>query len=240
MMNIAVRPEDLLFIDIETVPLFSSEQDVPEVELALWKKKENLLNQRRENDFVTYQNAGIYAEFGKIICICAGSLCRTNEGISLQIQSFSGKDEKTVLQNFVDYLSYFDQELVLCAHNGKEFDFPFICRRLLINRINLPPVLQIAGKKPWEIRHLDTLELWKFGDFKHYTSLDLLSHVFGIESPKNGMDGSLVFQTYYQENNLPKIRDYCENDVVALCKVFLFQTGNLNWIPELIEVERKV
>lgn len=240
MMNIAVRPEDLLFIDIETVPLFSSEQDVPEVELALWKKKENLLNQRRENDLVTYQNAGIYAEFGKIICICAGSLCRTNEGISLQIQSFSGKDEKTVLQNFVDYLSYFDQELVLCAHNGKEFDFPFICRRLLINRINLPPVLQIAGKKPWEIRHLDTLELWKFGDFKHYTSLDLLSHVFGIESPKNGMDGSLVFKTYYQENNLPKIRDYCENDVVALCKVFLFQTGNLNWIPELIEVERKV
>ena len=92
---------------------------------------------------------------------------------------------------------------------------------MVIHGIELPRVLNLFGKKPWEVPHLDTLQLWKFGDFKHYTSLSLLTEILGIPSPKDDIDGSDVAQVYYKEKNLARIVRYCEKDVLSLAQVIL-------------------
>ena len=216
-----INLKNILFIDIETVPQYSEFNLVPESFSELWKKKSEIINKNAgdENAGELYHRAGIYSEFGKIICISCG--CFTPEN-KFRIKSFYGHDESKILSDFSDMLqnSFNTPNKLLCAHNGKEFDFPYLCRRLLINQMPLPVILDIAGKKPWEIAHLDTMELWKFGDYKSFTSLILLAEVFGIPTPKDDIDGSMVWRVYWEENNLERIVTYCQKDVLTVAQIF--------------------
>ena len=211
--------EKILFLDIETVPQQGNWDDVPEAEQKLWAKKTQW--QRGEDntpeDFYV-ERGGIMAEFGKIICISIGML-EKNE--TLKIKSFYGDDEKTLLEEFGQlFNSPKLRDVILCAHNGKEFDFPWIARRFMINGMMPPTPFQMFGKKPWEINHLDTMELWRFGDYKSFVSLELLAHVFGIPTPKDDINGSMVSSIYYIEKDLFRIVQYCEKDVLTLANVF--------------------
>jgi uncharacterized protein YprB with RNaseH-like and TPR domain len=214
-----LKLDDVLFLDIETVPAVASFDDLSDQHKKLWEKKAMQLS-RKSPDLTAdqlYERAGIYAEFGKVICVSCGFF----SGAQFRIKSFYGDDEKVMLLEFADMLSkHFDTEYqLLCAHNGKEFDFPYLSRRMLINGIELPNILNLAGKKPWEVKHLDTMELWKFGDYKHYTSLDLLTTVFEIPTPKDDIDGSMVGHTYWVEKDLKRIVEYCQKDVVAVAQL---------------------
>jgi predicted PolB exonuclease-like 3'-5' exonuclease len=214
---------NILFLDIETVPAFPAYEQIPEPLRILWEKKAAYLRKETETPDVVYQKAGIYAEFGRIVCISTGMIGLQDEQRVLRLKSFYAAEEKVLLAEFADLITRLCQkrEIDLCAHNGKEFDFPYIARRMLINGVPLPLIFDNAGKKPWEVRYIDTLELWKFGDHKHYTSLDLLTSLFGIESPKSEMDGSQVSQVYWQENNLSRIVEYCRRDVIATAQIML-------------------
>ena len=211
--------EDILFLDIETVPGTSEFSELPENMQALWKKKAGQIGKAtpEKTPEELYQRAGIYSEFGKIVCISCGFL----RGNSFRVKSFYGEHEKDILNNFELLLSrsYSSDRYKLCAHNGKEFDFPYISRRMLINDIKLPAILQSAGKKPWEVQHLDTMELWKFGDYKHYTSLELLTAIFNIPTPKDDIDGSQVAEVYWKDKDLDRIAHYCEKDVLATAQL---------------------
>jgi DNA polymerase elongation subunit (family B) len=223
--------EKILFLDIETVPAYPTYKKLPKRVKKLWDKKaEYLIKNEEDNPERIYPRAGIYAEFGKIICI---SVAFFNKG-KLRIKSYYGDDEKELLSGFADLLNkYFNRpNHLLCGHNAKEFDFPYIARRMLINRIKLPELLDLAGKKPWEVQHLDTMELWKFGDFKSYTSLDLLTAIFDIPTPKDDIDGSEVWRVYWKDKDLNRIKTYCEKDTVAVVQVFKAYRGE-----ELLEEE---
>ena len=213
----------ILFLDIETVPISYEFGALEEKTKQIWDKKTKYLQERdRLTAEEIYEKAGIYAEFGKIICISVGFLVQVKGDAQIRLKSFANKNEKFLLQEFIDLLnSYYNHEsYILCAHNGKEFDYPYISRRLLINELKLPKLLNNAGKKPWEINNIDTLELWKFGDYKHYTSLELLTHIFDIPTPKDDIDGSQVAKIFYEENDLDRIINYCEKDVVAMMQLF--------------------
>ncbi|WP_312321861.1 3'-5' exonuclease [Soonwooa sp.] len=211
--------EKIMFLDIETVPQSEAWSDLDEQTQYLWDKKTK--SQRKEDvpsDIFFEERAGIMAEFGKIICISIGMIDGHDQ---LKIKSFYGDNEKELLLEFCEiFNSPRLRDVILCAHNGKEFDFPYIARRLLINGINPPNVFQMFGKKPWEIPHLDTMELWKFGDWKSYVSLELLAHIFKIPTSKDDIDGSQVAQVYYQDKDLLRIVKYCEKDVLTLCNIF--------------------
>jgi len=170
-----------------------------------------------------YNRAGIYAEFGKIICICAGYFYDNGSALNFKVKAFYGHDENTLLKNFSEMLdkSFNLEEHQLCAHNGREFDFPYIARRCIVNGIPIPALLDNTGKKPWEVRLLDTMEMWKFGDYKSFTSLNLLANLLGIESPKNDMDGSQVWHVYWYDKDLERIKTYCMKDVVTVAQVLL-------------------
>ncbi|MBE0650800.1 MAG: 3'-5' exonuclease [Bacteroidales bacterium] len=212
--------ENILFLDIETVPAYQTFEKVPEKFKKLWEKKAKNLGSKDEDQTAEdlYQRAGIYAEFGKIICISCGFM----NGNEIRLKSFYGDDEKILLEEFSQMLlrHYNRQDSLLCAHNGKEFDFPYLARRMLVQGIELPSILDLAGKKPWEVRHLDTLELWKFGDYKHYTSLELLAAIFDIPTPKDDIDGSQVASVYLEENDLERIAIYCQKDVLTTIQLF--------------------
>lgn len=217
--------DDVLFLDIETVPAYASFDQLPDRFKTLWEKKAELLR-RNDPDSTPdqlYKSAGIYSEFGKIVCIS----CGFNNGSEFRIKSFFGDDEKILLEEFAELLNkhYSGNRYLLCAHNGKEFDFPYIARRMLINHIELPDILNLAGKKPWEVRHLDTMELWKFGDYKHYTSLDLLAAIFEIPTPKDDIDGSMVGQVYWEEKDLDRISTYCNKDVLTIAQLMRCYMG---------------
>ena len=212
----------VLFLDIETVPMERAYEDLDNEFQELWDKK-SLRIDDDQDPAVTYRDRGaIYSEFGKIIVISIGFLHHgENNEISLRVTSLHNSDEKVLLTDFKNMINRFPSNTLLCGHNSKEFDFPYICRRMLINGIEIPSLLDISGKKPWEIQHLDTMELWKFGDRKSYTSLNLLAKIFGIKSSKEMMDGSQVYEEYYENDNLYKIAEYCAEDVIATAQVFL-------------------
>lgn len=219
---------NILFLDIETVPQYSNYQELPEEARPFWNKKAKQLtrNEESEDPDITYQRAGIYAEFGKIVCISCGVVTGSGAEKRMIMKSFFGDDEKILLGNFCDMLSkWAGPEKVLCAHNGKEFDFPFLSRRMIINGVCIPSMLNSAGKKPWEIPHLDTMELWKFGDHKNYTSLNLLAFVLGIPTPKDDIDGSMVCNVYWNEKNIDRIAVYCQKDVLTVAQVYLKLAG---------------
>jgi DNA polymerase elongation subunit (family B) len=222
-MNLSVKLNDILFLDIETVPQKESWKELSKEIQALYEKKTKYQRKEEFTAEAFYDRAGIWAEFGKIICISVGYFVDVAERKQLRITSFFGDNEHTLLTNFKVLLNqhFVKKSNVLCAHNGKEFDFPFIARRMIIHQIELPEKLNLFGKKPWEVPHLDTLELWKFGDYKHYTSLKLLTSILGIPSPKDDIDGSEVAQVYYQEKNMERIVAYCEKDTIAVAQVLL-------------------
>ncbi len=221
--------EKILFLDIETVPQTYHFSELNQKTKELFEAKTRFLQQAEKSFEELYNDrAGIYAEFGKIVCISVGFVNEKKTGRQIRLKSFYHKDEETLLKQFKKLLEdYYNntQQHLLCGHNAKEFDFPYICRRMLINGIPLPALLEIAGKKPWEINHIDTMELWKFGDYKAYTSLALLCHVFNIPTPKDDISGADVARVYYEENNLERIKSYCEKDVIALIQLFLRMRG---------------
>lgn len=232
--------ENLLFLDIETVPEVLNFHDLAQEKQKLWEQKSAYQRKDEISAEEYYERAGIWAEFGKIVCISVGFFHQNGSSKSFRVTSFYG-DERTLLLDFKGLIeNHFEaSKFLLCAHNGKEFDFPYIARRMLILGIPLPSKLDLYGKKPWEVPHIDTLELWKFGDYKHYTSLKLLANVLGIASPKEDMDGSMVREVYYLQNNLKRIVDYCELDVITTAQVFLRLKGEQSLESNyIIKVER--
>ncbi|MBN1950491.1 MAG: 3'-5' exonuclease [Bacteroidales bacterium] len=222
-----INIQDVLFLDIETVPAARAFEDLDPKMQAFWEKKSSFFRTAEQDAAGVYQRAGIYAEFGRIVCISVGIVNFQQTKACLRLKSYASGDEAGLLNSFNEMLNHFcaRRKVYLCAHNGKEFDFPYMARRMLINGIKLPDALDIAGRKPWEVNHLDTMELWKFGDYKHYTSLDLLTALFDIPSPKDDIDGSQVAAVFYEENNLPRIVTYCQQDVVAVTQLLLRYMG---------------
>ncbi|HSJ67616.1 MAG TPA: 3'-5' exonuclease [Anditalea sp.] len=226
---------DILFLDIETASLSENLEDLDPRLQSEWLKKHAQVN---KDDSISptdsyFQKGGIYAEFGQVICIGVGYYVYNPDQDVLQFRtkSYAQASENETLWEFRELLE--KKRWTLCAHNGKEFDFPYLCRRMLINQIPLPEVLQLSGRKPWEIRHLDTLELWKFGDYKHYTRLELLATIFGITSSKEDIDGSQVNETYYKNGGLDSIRQYCLRDVEVTARIYLAYQG----LPSDLHIE---
>ena len=217
----------ILFLDIETVPLRRKFENLATHDQALFEKKTRFQRKDVISPSEYYENAGIWAEFGKIICISTVCVRKNDKGSDLALKSFYGHDEHQILQEFNIYLdkNFKSQSHLLCAHNGKEFDFPYIARRMIINQIPLPEILNLFGKKPWQIKHIDTMDLWKFGDYKTYTSLKLMTNVLGIPSPKDDIDGSEVYRVFYEENEIERIVIYCEKDTIAVAQIFLRLRG---------------
>ena len=232
---------NILFLDIETVPQYSSYSELPEDWKQLWDTKSSSLVKYHEGQTneTLYPRAGIYAEFGKIICISCGVLQGVADQRKLLLKSFAGDDEVVLLSQFNEMLNKWamGEPKFLCGHNGKEFDFPYLCRRMIINKLAIPSILNSSGKKPWEVNHFDTLELWKFGDFKSYTSLNLLAHALGIQTPKDDIDGSMVWQVYWTEKNLQRIVTYCQKDVVTVAQILLRMNGEALIKEENIEIK---
>lgn len=237
--------QKIMFLDIETVPQTGSISDTTDELAHLWEEKYRLIQKRMPEKYTdettpaeSYaSSAGIYAEFGRIVCISVGFIYYRGPEMCFRTKSFAGDDEKLILEDFSRLISKFctSKEHTFCGHNIKEFDIPYICRRMLINGMKLPAILNISGKKPWEISFIDTLELWKFGDYKNYTSLKLLTAVFGIPTPKDDIDGSQVASVYYIEKDIHRIAVYCQKDVVATAQVFLKMQAMPVLKPENIE-----
>ncbi|HET8839585.1 MAG TPA: 3'-5' exonuclease [Flavobacteriaceae bacterium] len=231
--------ENILFLDIETVPEFASYSELNEEKRKLWELKTQYRRKENLTPEEFYDSAGIWAEFGKIVCISVGYFTFQAGIRTFRTTTFHGEEPQLLL----DFKKLLDMHFgkpqhVLCAHNGKEFDFPYIARRMLVHNISLPGKLDLFGRKPWEVPHLDTLELWKFGDHKHYTSLKLLTHVLGISSPKDDIDGSQVREVFYTERNIKRISAYCEKDVVAIAQIILrFRQEELLQDSEVVSVK---
>ncbi|MBT5090214.1 MAG: 3'-5' exonuclease [Flavobacteriales bacterium] len=229
------KTQNILFLDIETVPVKENFEDLDTAFQTLWVEKTTW---QRKEEFTPSEfykmKAGLMAEFAKIICISVGYLFTDKEENHFRIKSFYGDNEKQIISEFNDLLNseFTKNQHQLCAHNGKEFDFPFIARRTLINGLKLPKLLDIAAKKPWEVSHLDTMELWRFGDYKHYTSIKLLAALFGIPTPKDDIDGSQVASVYYKEKDLERIKIYCQKDTLTVAQLLLRYKGE-----ELIKEE---
>jgi len=218
-----LKLSQFLFLDIETVPEVYDFEKLSDEKKQLFEKKVQYRLKDNQTAADLYEQAGIWAEFGKIIVISVGFFVK-DDGSEFRIKSFANDNETKVLNDFAKLLNseYFQRkDLLLCAHNGKEFDFPYIARRMIINRINIPKQLAVFGKKPWETPFCDTMELWRFGDYKHYTSLALLTNILGIPSPKSDIEGKDVARVYYEEKDLKRIQKYCENDVIAIAQVML-------------------
>ena len=217
-----IKLENLLFLDIETVPLFAMYSELDKTAKQLWEQKTKYQRKEEFTPEEFYDRAGIWAEFGKIVCISVGYFVFKGNLRNFRVKSFFG-EEKDILNNFKNLLeTHFNKPYhLLCAHNGKEFDFPFIARRMIVNSIDIPFKLNLFGKKPWEVPHLDTLELWKFGDYKTYTSLKLMTHILGIPSPKDDIDGSEVRDVFYVNQDIDRIIRYCEKDTIAVAQIIL-------------------
>lgn len=220
-----VNFNNILFIDIETVSQCEAYEELDNEWKELWDHKTRHLLKHSDNETPEsiYPRAAIYAEFGRIVCISCGCIQGNGADRRLAIKSYSGHDERKLLKEFAHMLQSWEPQAdkLLCAHNGKEFDYPYLCRRMVINGVDIPEALKISGRKPWEVKLMDTMELWKFGDFKSYTSLRLLAKSLGIPSPKDDIDGSKVHDVYYAERNLERIVEYCQKDVITLAQVLL-------------------
>ncbi|MEO0046104.1 MAG: hypothetical protein RL705_1295 [Bacteroidota bacterium] len=213
---------NILFLDIETVPEENNFNALDAEMKTLWEQKTQYQRKDEYTPEDFYERAGIWAEFGKIVCISVGYFANKSDIRNFRVTSFFG-DEIKILKDFSTLLdTHFNgAQHLLCGHNAKEFDIPFIARRMIINQVVIPAKLNLFGKKPWEIPHLDTLELWKFGDYKHFTSLKLLTKILGIPSPKGDIDGSQVAHVFYVEKDIDRIVTYCEKDVIAVAQIFL-------------------
>ncbi len=214
---------EILFLDIETVPAYPNYESLPDNFKDHWDKKSFHFRKENETAEDVYNRAGIYAEFGKIVCISVGVINNSN----LRVKSFASEDEKKLLMEFAEMIKAWDPNgrKILCGHNIREFDVPYISRRMMVNGIQLPASFDLSTKKPWEVKHLDTLELWKFGDYKNFTSLSLLADLFDIPNSKDDIDGSMVGEVFYNEKDLKRIAIYCEKDVLCVANLVLKMMG---------------
>ncbi|MFT3884502.1 MAG: 3'-5' exonuclease [Flavobacteriales bacterium] len=218
----------ILFLDIETVPAVWKWDDLDPDTQRLWGQKMRFRSEQQGRTAEElYAEAGIFAEFGRIVCIGVGILHKEGGDLRLRVTTIHGDDERDILQRFTDLLNkhYNTDDHWLCGHNGKEFDFPYIARRCVVNSVRLPKLLDIGGLKPWEVGHLDTMNLWSFGDRKNFTSLALLTHILGIPTPKDDISGADVGRVYHEEHDLERIATYCKKDVVATVQLFLRLRG---------------
>lgn len=216
--------ENILFLDIETVAGTRSYHDLPERMRLLWDKKARLISKDEQPDpSEEYERAGIYAEFGKVVAIGLGFFHYEGSQLQLRVKGLYSHNEQELLSEFKSVVEkgFNPKTLRLCAHNGKEFDFPYLSRRMIINGIPLPDCLQLAGKKPWEVLHIDTMDYWKFGDRKSFTALDLMAAVLDVPTSKDDIDGSQVNRVYYEDNDLERIDHYCKKDVAVMAQVYL-------------------
>jgi uncharacterized protein YprB with RNaseH-like and TPR domain len=234
-----IKLQNILFLDVETVPFAASFSDLPSAFQELWAEKTQW---QRKDDCSSEEyygrKAGIMAEFAKIICVSVGYIFEQGGENHFRLKSYYGDDEKKLLQELANLLTdkFNASHHYLCAHNGKEFDYPFLCRRMLIRGISLPKILDLSTKKPWEVRHLDTMELWKFGDYKHYASIKLLAALFDIPTPKDDIDGSQVSRIYWQEKDLERIKNYCQKDTLTVAHILLKYMGKELILADNIEV----
>jgi hypothetical protein len=222
----------VLFLDIETVSGAATYDDLDDNFKYLWGLKAPGVLKRYGEELTEEENAAsyidkaaIYAEFGKIVCISVGAVYRDKDKrLKIRLKSFANRDEKILLQDFNAMLDQYYGDVkrqFICGHNIKEFDVPYMCRRIVVNQLPLPKMLQITGRKPWELEHLlDTMTLWKFGDYKSYTSLKLLAGVLGFPTPKDDIDGSQVGRVFWEDDDLERIATYCEKDVLATAQLF--------------------
>ena len=227
-MLLEIKIKNVLFLDVETVPCSPNFEDLDITFQTLWTEKTAWQRKEEYTPAEFYKlKAGVMAEFAKIICISVGYLFVEKNENHFRIKSFYGDNENQIITNFNELLNtqFNKKQHQLCAHNGKEFDFPFIARRTLINGLKLPALLDIAGKKPWEVNHLDTMELWKFGDYKHYTSIKLLAALFNIPTPKDDIDGSQVAGVYWNDKDLERIKKYCQKDTLTVAQLLLKYKG---------------
>jgi hypothetical protein len=239
-MNLTYKLNNILFLDIETVPENENWNQLSTEMQELFEKKTQYQRKEEFTAEAFYDRAGIWAEFGEIICISVGYFVDEAKHKKLRVTSFFGDDEHKLLTDFKVLLDthFTKKSTVLCAHNGKEFDFPFMARRMIVHQIELPTQLNLFGKKPWEVPHLDTLELWKFGDYKHYTSLKLLTAILGVPSPKDDINGSEVAHVYYKEKDLQRIVTYCEKDTIAVAQILLrFNNEDLLKEEDIVKVD---
>jgi 3'-5' exonuclease len=218
---------NLLLIDIETVPQHGSAAALSTEWQELWQLKAKRLNIPEDATLEdSYSNnAGIYAEFGKIICISTGYFYTdADKKLKCKLKSLKNDQEVHLLNDFVLDCDKFQQSkrnIVFCGHNIKEFDIPYICRRMMANGLQLPKYLQLNNLKPWETNLMDTMQWWRFGDYKNYTSLRLLSQVLGVPSSKDDIDGSMVRNVYYNEKDLDRIAQYCTKDVQTVAQIIM-------------------
>lgn len=229
----------VLFLDVETVPLAPKFSDLSKEFQSLWieKTRWQYSGKQTPDDYYNIK-AGLMAEFSKIICVSVGYIYNKNKKPCFRLKSFYGDNEKLILNNLKELLDdkFATEKHYLCAHNGKEFDYPFLCRRMLLNNINLPKILKISGKKPWEVRHLDTMEMWRFGDYKHYTSIELLAALFDIPKPKEDLNGSQVAKVYWQDKDFERIRNYCQKDTLTVAQILLKFIGRPILTEDQVEV----
>lgn len=235
--------KDIFFLDIETVPIVAEHDSLSPAMQSEWARKakfmKSITDEQPDPGKLFSEKAGIFSEFAKVVCIGFGSLSLHENVWKMRLKSLVNDDEKILLQEFCEVLTKFQhhyKDFRFCGHNIKEFDMPFLCRRMVINGIALPDCMNVSGKKPWEVTHLDTMDMWRFGDHKNFTPLSLLAEVLGIPSPKNDIDGSMVASVYYNENNLARIGKYCLQDVLTSAKVYLRLKGIHNIDPEPIFV----
>ena len=241
----------VLFLDIETVSEKASYEELDDTFQSLWKLKCRAITRNYEEEIsdeeasVIYkEKAGIYAEFGKIVCISVGIITRNefSQELNVRLKSFAYEDESKLLAEFCRMVEQYynnPNEHYFCGHNIKEFDIPYICRRLVVNQLKIPFALDLFGKKPWETKHLlDTMVFWKFGDYKNYTSLKLLAAVLGFPSPKDDIDGSEVGPTFWENGDLDRIADYCEKDVLAVVQLLLrYKRMPLLEAPQVVHIK---
>ncbi len=239
-----MKPENILFLDIETVPGGKSLEEMPLSVQTVWEEKFKQFKSRNPDRYPDElspsqgfeREAGIFAEFGKVVCVSVGHIVFQDGKKIFRVKSFKGHDERLLLAEVAQMLTNWGDKSTrtICGHNVKEFDIPFLCRRMIIKDIVIPEIINVAGKKPWEVRFLDTMELWKFGDFKHYSSLKLLTAVLGIPSPKDDIDGSMVGKVYYETGDVDRIAVYCEKDVLATAQVYLKLNGLELLDPDIV------
>jgi len=231
---------NLVFIDIETVPSVPVFGELSQTEQNLWSHKVRFTRWSDVEPEVSFgERAGIYAEFGKVVCISVGFFYYSEEGLRFRVKSFYDENEISLLKSFSALMTeHYNNtiDFVLCGHNIREFDVPYLCRRMLINGLPIPALLDLSGLKPWQIPHLDTMQFWKFGDYKNFTSLEHLAHLLKIPSPKSDMSGKDVARVYWEDKNLERIRKYCEQDVVTIAQLILKFRGKELLPPDAVEV----
>jgi len=236
----------ILFLDIETASSEASFEELTDSIKEHWKKKARRHVNSEEYPYfdddleAIYQDkAAIHAEFARVVCISVGFIIQHEDQLALRIKTFVHEDEAILLQTFAELLDkhYYDKHnQFLCGHNIKEFDVPFICRRMMIHGIKLPNLLNIAGHKPWQTHHLlDTMEMWKYGDYKHYTSLDLLCEVLGVPTSKTDMNGAQVSRAFW-DGRINEISQYCEEDVLATVRVYQRCVGLVQIAAEDVQI----